>query len=64
MRRSRKARVLESVLPDQLIAQLLDPEPPVSAKGQNEGLLISEDLLGSQTMRTPTVLQRPASPSD
>lgn len=51
-------RQRQSVLPDQLIAQLLDPEPPVSAKGQNEGLLISEDLLGSQTMRTPTVLQK------
>jgi hypothetical protein len=38
-------RERQIVLPDQLIAQLLDPEPPLSVKRQDEGFLIGKDLL-------------------
>ena len=39
-------RQRQIVLPDQLIAQLLDPEPPLPAQGQDERFLIGKDLLG------------------
>ena len=44
------------VLPDQLAAQLLDPEPPLPAQGQDERLLIGKDLLGGQTVRAAAVV--------
>jgi hypothetical protein len=46
------------VLTDQLIAKLLDPEPPLPAKRQDKCFLIGKDLLGCMAMWTPALIHK------